>query len=247
MKVFWRPNVSEISLPIIAGGILLMGLVSGCSQTVESQPSVVKQIESGQPAMSGFFGSDISLLQPGKEGQAAMVYINPNAQWSKYNKILLEPVEFWDAANSSVSPSDQHMLTAYFYNALKETLQKHFTLVDQGGPGVLTLQVALTNVTGATPGLRSVSVVVPQVRILTGIASLATGSYAFVGSAEAEMKLIDSATGELLAAAIDKRAGGMALSSAVQWKWGDAQNAMNYWAQKITNRLLEAQGRSAAS
>lgn len=104
MKVFRWPNSSEISLPIIAGGILLTALVSGCSQTVESQPSVVKQIESGQPAMSGFFGSDISLLQPGKEGQAAMVYINPNAQWSTYNKILLEPVEFWDAADSSVSP-----------------------------------------------------------------------------------------------------------------------------------------------
>ncbi len=246
MKVFRWPNSSEISLPIIAGGILLTALVSGCSQTVESQPSVVKQIESGQPAMSGFFGSDISLLQPGKEGQAAMVYINPNAQWSTYNKILLEPVEFWDAADSSVSPSDQHMLTAYFYNALKENLQKHFTLVDQGGPGVLTLQVALTNATGATPGLRSVSVVVPQARILTGIASLATGSYAFVGSAEGEMKVTDSATGALLGAAIDKRAGGMALSSAAQWKWGDAQNAMNYWAEKITTRLLELQGRSAA-
>ena len=247
MKVSWRPNGSEISLPIIACGILLTGLVSGCSQTVESKAAVVQQIESGQPAMSGFFGSDISLLQPGKEGQAAMVYINPNAQWSKYNKILIEPVQFWDAANSSVSPSDQQMLTAYFYNVLKENLQKHFTLVDQGGPGVLTLQVALTNVTGATPGLRSVSVVVPQARILTGIVSLATGSYSFVGSAEAEMKLIDSATGELLAAAIDKRAGGMALSSAAQWKWGDAQNAMKFWAQKITNRLLEVQGRSAAS
>ena len=138
------------------------------------------------------------------------------------------------------------MLTAYFYNALKENLQKHFTLVDQGGPGVLTLQVALTNATGATPGLRSVSVVVPQARILTGIASLATGSYAFVGSAEGEMKVTDSATGALLGAAIDKRAGGMALSSAAQWKWGDAQNAMNYWAEKITTRLLELQGRSAA-
>jgi hypothetical protein len=247
MKVFRWPNSSQISLLIIAGSILLTGLVSGCSQTVESQPSVVKQVETGQPAMSGFFGNDIALLQPGKEGQAAMVYINPNAQWSKYNKILLEPVEFWDAADSSVSPSDQHMLTAYFYNTLKENLQKHFTLVDQGGPGVLTLQAALTNVTGATPGLRSVSVVVPQARILTGIASLATGSYAFVGSAEAEGKVIDSATGELLAAAIDKRAGGMALSSAAQWKWGDAQNVMDYWAQKITNRLLELQGRSATS
>jgi len=176
-----------------------------------------------------------------------MVYINPNTQWSKYNKILLEPVQFWDSANSKVSPSDQQMLTAYFYNKLEEDLQKHFTLLDQGGPDVLELQVAMVNASGATPGLRSVSVVIPQLRILNAAQSLATGSYAFVGSAEAEMKATDTSTGELLAAAIDKRAGGIALSSAAQWKWGDAENAMNYWAEKVANRLLELQGRAVTA
>jgi len=127
---------------------LLSVLTGGCAKTVSEQTAVVKQVESGDSAASGFFGSDVSLLQPGQEGQAAMVYINPNAQWSQYNKIMLEPVEFWDSANSTVSPSDQHTLTAYAYNKLKEDLQKNFTLVDQGGPGVLLLQVALVNASG---------------------------------------------------------------------------------------------------
>jgi hypothetical protein len=109
---------------------------------------------------------------------------------------------------------------------------------------VIVLQVALTNATTATPGLRSVSVVIPQARILNGLQSLATGSYAFVGSAEGEMKVTDASTGQLLAAAIDKREGGIALSAAAQWQWGDAENAMNYWAQKISARLLELQGHS---
>ncbi len=89
------------------------------------------------------------------------------------------------------------MLTAYFYNQLKEQLQKNFTLVDQGGPGVLQLQVALVSASAAIPGLRTVSVVIPQARILTAGASLATGSYAFAGSCQAEMKVTDSATGQL--------------------------------------------------
>jgi len=127
---------------------LLSVLTGGCAKTVSEQTAVVKQVESGDSAASGFFGSDVYLLQPGQEGQAAMVYINPNAQWSQYNKIMLEPVEFWDSANSTVSPSDQHTLTAYAYNKLKEDLQKNFTLVDQGGPGVLLLQVALVNASG---------------------------------------------------------------------------------------------------
>jgi hypothetical protein len=203
-------------------------------------------MEGGQlsPAVSGFFGDSYSLLQTGKQGQAAMVYVNPNAQWKQYDKILLEPVEFWDSPDTTVSPADQHMLTAYFYDQLKTDLERDFTIVDQGGTGVIVLQVALTNATTATPGLRSVSVVIPQARILNGLQSLATGSYAFVGSAEGEMKVTDASTGQLLAAAIDKREGGIALSAAAQWQWGDAENAMNYWAQKISVRLLELQGRS---
>lgn len=175
-----------------------------------------------------------------------MVYVNSSAQWSVYNKILLQPVEFWDDASTTVSASDQQMLGEYFYNQLKEDLSKNFTLVDQPGPGVLVLRVAIVNATTATPGLRTVSVIVPQARVLNGIQSLATGSYAFVGSAEAEMKATDASTGQFLAGAIDKRAGGMAISQAAQWQWGDAKSAMDYWAQRITVRLLELQGRAPA-
>ena len=99
------------------------------------------------------------------------------------------------------------MLTAYFYNELKTDLEKNVTLVDQGGPGVIVLQVALTNASTATPGLRSVSVVIPQLRVINAAQSLATGSYAFVGSAEAEMKATDAVTGQFLAGA-DRQAGG---------------------------------------
>jgi len=229
----------------VLAAVLLLGLAA-CDSTVSSQKEVVKQNQPGQmsPAVSGFFGQDASLLQPGKEGQAALVYINPNVQWKYYDKILLQPVQFWDSANSSVSPADQQMLTAYMYNKLEQDLTKHFTLVNRGGPNIMQLQVALVNATGATPGLRSVSVVIPQLRVLNAAQSLATGSYAFVGSAEAEMKLLDSSTGELLAAGIDKRKGGVALSAAAQWRWGDAESAMDYWAGKVTSRLLELQGRS---
>jgi hypothetical protein len=244
MKLLGTKNRQTRSITLLVALTFFLGLTAGCAKTVSEQAAVEKQVESGQSAANGFLGSDASLLQPGQEGQAAMVYINPSAQWSQYNKIMLEPVEFWDSADSSVSPSDQHTLTAYAYNKLKEDLQKNFTLVDQGGPGVLVLQVALVNANAATPGLRSVSVVIPQLRIINAAQSLATGSYAFVGSAEAIMKATDAQSGQLLAAAIDKRAGGIALSSAAQWKWGDAENAIDYWAQQIDNRLLQLQGRA---
>jgi hypothetical protein len=111
----------------------------------------------------------------------------------------------------------------------------------------MRLQVALTDATAPTPGLRSVSVVVPQARVLNLVQSMGTGSYAFVGSAEAEAQIIDSVTGERLAASVDKRLGGMALSSAAQWKWGDAEAAMKYWAEKLSTRLAELKSGGQAS
>jgi hypothetical protein len=56
---------------------------------------------------------------------------------------------------------------------------------------------------------------VPQARVLNLAQSMATKSYAFVGSAVAEMKATDSVSGQLLAEAVDKRAAGMGLKSAV--------------------------------
>lgn len=240
---------TKIVAGVAAVSLVAMLLTSGCSTTVESKPEAAKALESGgplPPAVTSFFGDDASKLAPGPEGGAALAYVNPNAQWSKYAKIQLMPVEFWASADSKVSQSDQQMLTSYFYNKLQEDLSKSFTLVSQPGPDVLTLRVALMDATTAVPGLRSVSVIVPQARVLNGLQSLATGSYAFVGSAEGEMKATDSTTGELLAAAVDQRAGGMGIKSAASFQWGDSENAMDYWAQKITSRLLQLQGKTPA-
>ena len=240
----------EMATSFAAAGLAAALLASGCSTTVESQPSAAKELESGGPlpsAVTGFLGPDASRLAPGPEGGAALAWINPNVQWSSYTRIQLMPVEFWAAADSKVSTADQAVLTEYFYNALQTNLAKSFALVDQQGPGVMTVRVALMDATTAVPGLRTVSVVVPQARVLNMAQSLATDSYAFVGSAEAEMKVTDSVNGLLLAEAVDQRAGGMGLKSAASFQWGDAQNAMDYWAQKIPNRLLQLQGRPAQS
>jgi hypothetical protein len=240
----------KMTTSLTAAGLAAALLASGCSTTVESQPSAAKELESGGPlpsAVTGFLGPDASKLAPGPEGGAALAWINPNAQWSSYTRIQLMPVEFWAAADSKVPAADQATLTEYFYNALQTNLAKSFALVDQPGPGVMTVRVALMDATTAVPGLRTISVVVPQARVLNMAQSLATDSYAFVGSAEAEMKVTDSVNGLLLAEAVDQRAGGMGLKSAASFEWGDAQNAMDYWAQKIPNRLLQLQGRPAQS
>ena len=136
-----------------------------------------------------------------------------------------------------MTPEDQQQLTNYYYNTLKEHLSAQLPIVDKPGPNTIMFRAALTEASTATPGLRTVSVVVPQARLLNSVANLASGSYAFVGSAQSEFEALDSQTHQELAAAVDRRSGGLALSNAGVWKWGDAENIMDYWAELVTKRL----------
>ena len=107
---------------LAVAGILLSIIAVGCSTTVESQPQAAKAVESGGPmpaSVTSFLGPDASKLAPGTKGGAALVWVSPIAQSATYNKILLDPVQFWAATDSKVSTSDQQILTEYFYNSLK--------------------------------------------------------------------------------------------------------------------------------
>jgi Protein of unknown function (DUF3313) len=226
------------------GVALAASFLGGCSQTAAPEPNIVERTQGETPAPpppSGFLGSDYALLKPGapRSGQQAMLaYINPNANFSSYNKVIIAPVTYWGDANSTLPTNEQEMLCNYFYNVLVQAFSKNYTLVTDPGPGVVQLSVALTDATAATPGLRTVSVVVPQAHALNLIKMGLTGTYAFVGSATGMAKVTDSMTGQLLAAWADQRFGTAAVKNATVWQWGDAENAMNYWANGLDQRFV---------
>ncbi|MGO9607917.1 MAG: DUF3313 domain-containing protein [Candidatus Binataceae bacterium] len=227
----------------LAIAVLSAAALWGCGTASTQAPvALTQETSSGQTvpsAASDFLGSDASLLQPGSEGQAAYRYIAPNVQWSTYTNVLIQPVQYWDSADSSVSQQDQQMLTAYLYNVLKQSAARNFTIVDQPGPATISIQTAIINATAATPGLRSISVVIPQARILNYGQSLATGHAAFSGSVEVAVKFTDAVSGQLLGEFVDKRQGGMAVSQAAQLEWGDAESAMDAWGKMVTDRAAE--------
>ena len=71
----------------MAAGLAAMLLAAGCSTTVESTPVAAKALESGGPlpsSVTGFLGPDASKLAAGPEGGAALVWLNPDAQWATY-------------------------------------------------------------------------------------------------------------------------------------------------------------------
>lgn len=221
--------------------LLAMIALAACAVTTQQPMSDVEKAP-----RSGFL-TDYSLLQPGQEGQPRLRYVDPNANWSSYTGIFIEPVVFISDADGHIDPKDQQVLSSYYYDTLKTHLSAVLPIVDQPGPNVLVFRAALSNVTSATPGLRTISVVVPQARVINAAQSLATDSYAFVGSARSEAEIKDGGTSQTLAEAVDGRSGGLSIKNAGVWKWGDAEHVMDYWAELAAKRLTEFRSGTPAS
>ena len=223
--------------------VMAGALVTGCAQTTGQSPDVIQRVQGDTPAApppSGFLGKDYALLQApaaDSDQKAELAYISPNGNFASYNKIMIAPVTFWADDDSKVSAQDQQTLCDYFNNVLTETFSKNFTVVNEPGPGVAKLSVALSDASSAVPVLRTISVIVPQAHVINIIKYGLTGTYAFVGSATGEAKLTDSVSGTLLAAWSDKQFGTAAVRNATVWQWGDADNAMNYWANGLDEKL----------
>jgi len=222
-------NIAKRTAKILAMASALL-LLSACATTQKATLD--------RAALNcGLLGDVCGKLTPGGKDQASLRYVSPSARWTDYNKVMIEPVTFWGGDTTSVSAADQQMLVNYFSQQLKLQLGKKFQVVDQAGPGVMKLTVAMTDAKTATPALRSISMIVPQVHLLAGLKYLATGTFPFVGGAQVEGKITDSVSGDLLAAVADKRLGGGSVATGFQWKWGDAENVIDKWCERTAERL----------
>ena len=212
--------------------------MGGCAETIQVKDQNIQR---------GFLADVYPLMKPGQEGEANLVYLNPQAKWHNYKKISLDAVQVWlgkdseASAGGTVPQEDVRELANTFYSKLSEQLSKDYTLVQSSGPDVMRLSVALTDVEHGMPILDTLSTVVPQARILSGGKKVVTGTHAFVGQASVEARLVDSRSGKVLGAGIDRRAGGKKLGKGA-WYWRDVENVFDYWAAKIRWRLCKQRG-----
>ena len=204
-------------------------LISACTAT---------RARRGAPEATGFLG-DYSNLQNIPEYPAALVYVKPNVQWGKYSAIQLESAGVYGSEKTnSLSPEDREQLAGMLYNTMIQELEKYFTVVKSPSPKTLRVRMALTQVQGSQVALRTVTTVVPQLRMASSATGLASDTAATVGSATAEMEAQDSVSGERLAAAVDARAGTKALFAGRSYeKWGDVQAAIDYWSKRVAWQL----------
>ncbi|MEW6444380.1 MAG: DUF3313 domain-containing protein [bacterium] len=217
-----------------AGFLVLAIALSSCATTRQPRQA---------PEQSGFLG-DYSMLKEGEGDQAALVYIDPAVDFAKYDAVIIDSVSFWTESPEGikgVTPEEQKALTDYTYEALHRELGEVLNIVTIPGPDVMRLRVALTEAKGARVASKTVTTVVPQLRLLTTLGGMASDTAVTVGSASMEVDVTDSMTNKRIAAAADERWGTKTLRGGLK-KWSDAKNAIDYWAERMRARVEELRG-----
>lgn len=208
--------------------ILMAGIaITGCAKT--------EQARKGET--SGFIG-DYSMLRPGKEGEALLIYKNPQADFSIYRAVYVDPVLVLLSKESTLSQEESHKLAEDLRAKVIWKLKENFLVVPKLIPDALRIELALTEAEPSDVGMDIASTLLPPVGMVSGAQVLATGTWAFVGKASLEAKLTDGNTGTLLMAAADSRAGGRSLDGSMD-SWDDVHQAFEYWANKLSQRLNE--------
>ena len=193
----------------------------------------------GEVTTSGFL-KDYSILEPGKDDQAKLRYVNPNVDFRQYQAVIVDSVTMWSGPElSKLDPKVKQALVDSAYTSLVTTLGKSFTIATVPGHGTIRLRAAITEATSSAVVPDLVATVIPQVRLLAMLGGVAANTAVTVGEAQGEIEATDSLTSELLGAAVDKRIGQRSIQGVFS-KWSDVEDAWEYWAELTRKRLVEA-------
>lgn len=214
---------------------------SQVSSNAETEQQVVlRKMPAGQE-FSGFL-RDYSKLKPNPNlGNNALTFASTDEQRNlhKYIAMIVDPVQVYLASNADESklPDKARGVGArYFHKALMDAVSSAFPIADQPGPLVLRLRSTIIGV--------DVGGEIPEAE-KTSNPDDALSRAVNIGKVGVEMELVDSETGEQIAAMVDREnLGAGAEIGAVHFgrdqKYAAAREAFDGWAHRVRNFLDSA-------
>jgi len=231
-------KMSVRNVMVVVFGITLVIFLISCASTGSQSKETA-----AAPQTKGFLNGYYKDLRPGPEGGAKMRWLRPGVDFEKYNKIMLDSVIFYFAADSEdkrIDAQDMKELADACNRKVVDVLKGTYPIVSEPGPDVLRLRFAITDLKQSRPALSAASSVVP---IGLGISILkkgATGSWSGSGATSAELMALDSMTNEVIAAAQDDKTAGFTERFS---KWGSTEEAFEFWAERIKLFMDQAHGK----
>jgi hypothetical protein len=189
-------------------------------------------------APAGFL-KDYSELHRGVGEHELLVFIDPRANFSHYDRAMLDPITIWQAEDTGLGdvPREQlQHLTDFLEAALRGQIAQAFELVDRPGSDTLRIRVAISQAPRSQRVMDVVSRRPAPTRSLSNPGELATGTRHLVDAAALEVEILDSLSDQRMLAAVDERAGSRSLRGSTH-AWSDVYEAFDYWADVLRTRL----------
>lgn len=194
---------------------------------------------------SAGFLTDYSLLQPSQAGQVGtFIYNAPNVAelLVGYDKVIIDQPAVGVAADSkvkSLKPDDAKAVADAFGEILAGEVSKGYTVVTDPGQGVLAIRTSLSNVYLKKKG-RGLLGYTP-VGLVVGTAKRALSSVMEninVMQVQIEAEVIDSVSGEVLAAVVAPM--GSATDKKEYTSWEEVEAQVQLYAQRLKCNLDNA-------
>jgi len=225
--------------------VVLLGLsVIACATTngttTSGQAGTTAVQEEG--GAQNFLGQYYSQLQPGPEGGAQKRWMKPGVDFSKYNKLMVDSVVFYLAKNSDykgIDPEVMKDLSDKFNKAMLDNLKDKYPIVAEPGPDVARVRFALTNLEQSNPVLSGVTSVIPIGLGISAVKKGATGGWTGSGATGGAVMILDSTTNDVIAVAADEQRAGFSERFS---KWGSAEEAFKFWAERLRKFMDETHG-----
>lgn len=188
-----------------------------------------------------FLGNEYALLQTKPELKGGLGWRAPEFKAADYTALYVEPVRIWNEDNliktSGLTKEDLGALAAYFHGVLTRVPNgQKLKLAAQPGPGVITVQAAVTEVEASSPVSNALTSVVPVGVLLSAGKQAATGQAMGVGKCAVEVRFVDAVTGRNLALFAETKVGKKYSASGFS-KTGQTEEAMEEWAALMQERI----------
>lgn len=174
-----------------------------------------------------------ALLKPSKEFKAVKLYDYPGFNINDYPKVLIGAVTVYyadDSKSKAIAPDDLKIITDKIRHSLTLNLSRHVEVVDEPGPGVILLNVAIVKVNYQNKK-RGLLGYTPVGFVTTTAANAANIRLALV-DARIQGESVDSVSGKLLSIVeiqqIEK--------AKKKMEWEDVQATV----KDFTRRLIDA-------
>ena len=187
----------------------------------------------GMQAPNAGFLNHYSEMKQDAQDQSFWYWERPGVDWKKYDAFWIDRIRVLvDPEKSQRDLTDQELekLAGEARDTLVKAVKKHFKVVDEPGPKVLRIQVALTQLVPVNPVVNAVTASVVLLPL-------------DLGSAAIEVRFVDSTSGRVMAEAKDMKKGAPYELHLGWSRWSHVREAFSDWSEEFVQAWVETRNR----